>query len=119
MTLRVHNSWEGLGLPLFGAMIAGFGFCLWAITWANSSTLGELSIGFVGGGTLVGFGAWSSYVSGKSYTRLLEFADHAVTVKWFRQRREFKYDQVAKANFEHDRQTPRHDSDGRREEAQH
>jgi hypothetical protein len=101
MTLRVHNSWEGLGLPLFGTMIAGFGFCLWAITWANSSTLGELSIGFVGGGTLVGFGAWISYVSGKFYTRLLEFGDDRVTVKWFRQRREFKYDQVAKASFEH------------------
>ncbi len=70
MTLRVHNTWEGLGMPLFGAMIAGFGFCLWAITCANSSTLGEISVGFVTGGALVGIGAWISYVSGKSYTRL-------------------------------------------------
>jgi len=101
MTLRVHNSWEGLGLPLFGAMIAGFGFCLWAITCANSRTLGEMSVGFVTGGALVAVGAWISYVSGKSYTRLLEFGDDGVIVKWFRQRREFKYEEVAKASFEH------------------
>ena len=101
MTLRVHNTWEGLGMPLFGAMIAGFGFCLWAITWANSSTLGEISVGFVTGGAPVGIGAWISYVSGKSYTRLLEFGDDGVIVKWLRQRREFKYDDVAKASIEH------------------
>lgn len=86
---------------MFGAMIGGFGVCMFAVGWQRAAPIVEILILTAAGGVILGIGVWMFYVAAHSYTRLLEFGDDRIDVKWFRRHGEYKYDEVVKVEFEH------------------
>ena len=81
-------------------MIASFGVCMLIGAASAARTPVEILIAVAMSGLLIALGGWISFVGSKGYTRLLEFGDDAVNVKWFRRRCQYASDQVAEAEFE-------------------